>query len=145
VYQHRHLFLRLTVLVDARPSASLKALAKDLRVHPHTLAAIVHREAGEPYARWLAARRLALARRLLASRPDLAVKEIAGLAGFGSASAFSRFLRRRTGLTPTAFRARAALPDAGVPRVNELARESSDRGIARGAAGATLDSSGSGS
>lgn len=60
-------------------------------------------EQGVSFQQILAEHRLDVATGLLA-QPALPIKEIAFVLGFGSQDAFSRAFRRRTGVSPTAFR-----------------------------------------
>ncbi|MDT0341721.1 helix-turn-helix transcriptional regulator [Streptomyces litchfieldiae] len=62
---------------------------------------------GETPGQYLTRRRVERAQELLRSA-DLSVTEICGLVGFHSLGTFSATFRRRTGLTPTAYRARHA-------------------------------------
>ena len=60
---------------------------------------------GSSYSRELARVREALAKQLLA-RPELALKQIAAQLGFAELASFSRFFRRQTGESASAYRAR---------------------------------------
>lgn len=60
-------------------------------------------ECGEPPLRWLHARRVDAARRLL-EETSLGVDEVAARCGFGTAASLRAHFRRATGLAPTAYR-----------------------------------------
>ena len=59
---------------------------------------------GEPPMRYLASRRLAFAKALLTSRPNLPVFEVARQIGYTDASHFGKVFRAATGLSPRRFR-----------------------------------------
>ena len=104
MYDYTRLFLRLTAVLSHSPGASLRKIAAELRIHPHTVALVVRRRTGLTYSAWRASRQFEIATRLLASRADLSIKEIAAAAGFSSTSVFDRFIRRRCGRSPTEWR-----------------------------------------
>jgi AraC-like DNA-binding protein len=72
---------------------------------------------GRPPQVWIHERRLVRARSLLIAQPDLAMGEIADLAGFGDAYQFSRLFRRDCGLPPDRWR-RAHLAPAPAENIN---------------------------
>jgi len=61
-------------------------------------------EIGEPPGRFLRRYRAAWVRRLLQETPGMSLKHAAALAGYGSAEAMSRAVRREFGTTPGALR-----------------------------------------
>jgi AraC-like DNA-binding protein len=104
MYDHARLFHRVDAAVQADSGASLRTLAHRLRVHPHTLAAVVRAQTGRTFSAWRDARRLERASVLLRTRADLSIKEIAAALGFNSTSVFDRFLKRVCGRSPSACR-----------------------------------------
>lgn len=120
MYDYTRLFLRITAALSRSPGASLRKIAGELRVHPHTIALVVRRRTGLTYSAWRTARQLEIATRLLASRADLSIKEIGAAAGFSSTSVFDRFIRRRCGRSPTEWRVFAPGARRAGPNVNVL-------------------------
>ena len=82
---------------------TVKAYADLLYVSPNHLSAIVRKESGRSVMDWLNAHCILRAQVLL-RHTDLSVYEIAERLGFQSATFFSRFFRRETGQTPSAYR-----------------------------------------
>lgn len=99
----------LAHLVAAHPGRawSVAALARCVGLTPGHLSARFHAEAGTPLKRWLDLGRAEHAGRMLAGS-DLGLADIAAACGFADQFAFSRFFRRVTGDSPSAFRARVA-------------------------------------
>ena len=120
MYDYTRLFLRLTAVLSHSPGASLRKIAAELRIHPHTVALVVRRRTGLTYSAWRASRQFEIATRLLASRADLSIKEIAAAAGFSSTSVFDRFIRRRCGRSPTEWRVFSPGAHRAGPNVNVL-------------------------
>lgn len=96
---------RLVALVEQgfRREARVAVYARRLQVTPGHLSACVRRELGCGAAELIERRRLLEARRLLLYGAD-SVAEVAAMLGFGDASHFVRFFKRRVGATPLAFR-----------------------------------------
>lgn len=97
----------LARLVDAHPgrSWSVAAVARALGLSPGHASARFRAERGMALKRWLDARRAEAAGRMLAGS-DLGIADVAAGCGFADQFAFSRFFRRVTGASPSAFRAR---------------------------------------
>ena len=88
---------------------TVKAYADFLYVSPNHLSAIVRKESGRSVMDWLNAHCILRAQVLL-RHSDLSVYEIAERLGFQSATFFSRFFRRETGQTPSAYRLASCTP-----------------------------------
>jgi transcriptional regulator GlxA family with amidase domain len=79
------------------------AMARHASVSPRTFARRFREETGTTPLRWLLARRVDEARRLL-EETDLPIDAIAWQAGFGTAASLRDHFRRATATTPTAYR-----------------------------------------
>lgn len=79
------------------------AMARHAGVSPRTFARRFRDETGTTPLRWLLARRVLEARRLL-EESDLPVDQVAWRAGFGTAASLREHFRRATATTPTAYR-----------------------------------------
>jgi len=79
------------------------AMAAHAGVSPRTFARRFRAETGTTPLRWLHARRVLEARRLL-EETDLPIDAVAWRAGFGTAASLREHLRRATATTPTAYR-----------------------------------------
>ena len=84
----------------------LEDLAAKLRVSPFHLSRIFSREFGVSIIEMLTAIRVEHAQELL-REGRISVKEVAGRNGFADANYFAKVFRRRVGISPTAFQARA--------------------------------------
>jgi AraC-like DNA-binding protein len=142
MYDHVRLFTRVSGALASDLTLSLRQLARHLRIHPHTLAQVIREHTGTSFSAWRARHRLAAARGLLGSRPDLSIKEIAAAAGFSSTSVFDRCFRRAFGCPPS--QCRLAQPSSFLSPdgsgVNLLDHSSTDDGAQRAPSSATLDS-----
>lgn len=100
----------LTRAVDAQPERrwSIAELAHEVGLGESGFAHRFRRDVGVPPARWLLARRVAAAKRLLATHGPV---EVASLLGFATSFHFSRVFRRLSGETPSAYRARLLTAD----------------------------------
>src|SRR5436190_19500121 len=101
MYDHARLFARLLQVSATDPSASLRVVSRRLGVHPHTLTQVVRERTGSSFSAWRAHRRVSESCRLLRTRPELSIKEIAAASGFSATSVFDRFLRRACGRAPS--------------------------------------------
>jgi AraC-like DNA-binding protein len=97
---------RLDAVVDAGVELTLDALARELGTHPSHLVRVFRREHGLPPHRYVVARRLDRARRLLLAGDRVA--DVAATVGFHDQSHLTRHFRALLGTTPGAFRAAAA-------------------------------------
>lgn len=87
----------------AEPALSVASVAADLGVSADHLSREFRRQRGVTLKTWIISERLALARNLLADHRNN-ISEIGYLCGFNSPAYFGYLFRRRTGLTPRAFR-----------------------------------------
>jgi AraC family transcriptional activator of pobA len=85
---------------------SLRDVAKALGRSPAHLTTALRKATGRSVGQWIAAHRLAEARRRLL-HTDERVEQIAEQVGYGDATHFIRLFRREHGLTPSAWRASA--------------------------------------
>lgn len=83
---------------------TVKAYAEHLFVSPNHLSAVVREQSGRSVMDWLNAHCILRAQVLL-RHTDIPIYEIADRLGFPSATFFSRFFRKETGVTPKAYRA----------------------------------------
>lgn len=83
---------------------TVKAYADQLCVSPNHLSAVVRQQSGRSVMDWLNAHCILRAQVLL-RHTDLPIYEIADRIGFQSATFFSRFFRRETGMSPMEYRA----------------------------------------
>ncbi len=79
------------------------AMARHAGVSPRTFARRFREETGTTPLRWLLARRVLEARRLL-EESDLPIDDVAWRSGFGTAASLREHFRRATATTPTAYR-----------------------------------------
>lgn len=79
------------------------AMARHAGVSPRTFARRFREETGTTPLRWLLARRVLEARRLL-EESELPIDDVAWRAGFGTAASLREHFRRATATTPTAYR-----------------------------------------
>ena len=109
VHARRRLYLlaRLVVARHYRRPLTLAAVARALASSPRALQRAYAQFGDVSFHEDLLARRMAAAAQLLAEQPALAVREVARLVGYRQPSHFARAFRRRFGLSPADFRARA--------------------------------------
>lgn len=96
-------FLDALGRADSLPR-SVKAYSDELCVTPNHLSAVVKQQSGRSVMDWLNAQQILRAQVLL-RHSDLQIGEIADRLGFQSATFFSRFFKRETGMTPKEYRA----------------------------------------
>lgn len=94
-------------VIDRRHAGqlSLRDVAGDLGITPGHLTTMVRRRTGRTVGEWIADRRMAEARTLLAET-DLPIAEIAGRVGIADAGYFSRLFSRTHGVSPREWRGR---------------------------------------
>lgn len=105
--------LRALVAGEAASPPSVADLAGAQGLHPNYLSTVVKAKTGRTVGDWTAEKLAAEARALLGGS-RASVKGVAYALGFREPTSFSRFFRRETGETPSAFRrGRVALPAQG--------------------------------
>ena len=87
---------------------SVKAYAEELCVSPNYLSAIVKQQSGRSVMDWLNDHAI-LRTQVLLRHTDLSIYEVADRLDFQSATFFSRFFKRETGMTPREYRNSARL------------------------------------
>jgi len=99
-YELRGLFDRAVAILQGNPGQSIKAVSQALRVERHTLQRAFWLSAGKSFRQFRRDAVLAKAKVMLASQPNVPVKEIAFLLGYSSDLA--RQSHRKTRLTAAA-------------------------------------------
>jgi YesN/AraC family two-component response regulator len=89
-----------------REELSLGALAARFHVNAPYLTRVFKRLAGQAPVRYLRDLRIAQARRLLESRPELEVKEVGQSVGYEDQAYFSRVFKQAVGVSPLEYRER---------------------------------------
>lgn len=100
------LFFRAKSLLDSRfteSGLSIAAVARELRVTPNHLTKLFRWELGMSVRDYLHQRRLEYAEKLLHAG-TLSIRETAFASGFADPNYFTRFFRRRKGISPGEFR-----------------------------------------
>jgi len=87
----------------ADPSLSLPEIAKAGEMSPSAFSRYFHQITGKTLNRFIAARRVAIASKLLSETQD-SINQIAIESGFGSLSSFNRQFKRLQNISPRAFR-----------------------------------------
>lgn len=100
--------------LEQAPMARTVALARACGVSRAALVRAVHDETGLSVQRWQDMLRLERVAALLNDHRPQSLKEVSAELGFATQQGFSRWLKRASGLTPTAYRQQtAARADAG--------------------------------
>lgn len=106
------LLFRARNFIDAnclRGTLSVAETAAECGVSAGHLTRLFHRSFGMPVSDYIQFKRLLRSRKLL-QESTLTIREIAYESGFDDANYFSRFFRRKTGMTPVEFRRAAGHP-----------------------------------
>lgn len=92
-------------LVQRRPQISytVEDLALAARMTPNYFSSIFHKHTGQCFMDYLTDRRIELAQRLLLN-PSMNVSEVASMCGYDDPGYFTRRFRKKTGMTPKAWR-----------------------------------------
>ena len=107
-YMHCRLFNQIDERLSSTPGSQLQDLALELGIDRHTLLKAVKQVTRASFRDYRRRRRLEVATALLTQSGDLSEKLIAGRVGYQSPDAFSRFIKRETGKTPSEIRRHAA-------------------------------------
>jgi AraC-like DNA-binding protein len=102
-----YLLARVVVARHYRQPLRLATVARALSSSPRQLERAYAQFGETTFQEDLHARRMAAAGELLVAQPAIAVRDVARLVGYRNAPHFARAFRRRYGLSPTCFRARA--------------------------------------
>jgi AraC-like DNA-binding protein len=103
-YNYRQLFARLDLLLAADLTVPLTKLAHEIGVSRNTAAKAIRQKTGLPFSKYRDTKLLERAIQLLNERPSMSIKGIAIELGYDSPGSFSRFIRMKTGITPSAIR-----------------------------------------
>jgi AraC-like DNA-binding protein len=103
-YDLPRVFTEVDRRLSVMPRLRLARLATDLGLERHTIERAVRKLLGTCFRDYQQGKVLAHALVLLRERPTASVKQIALELGYTSPDAFSRFLKKMTGKTPTEVR-----------------------------------------
>ena len=107
-YGQRYLFNRITLTLQSKPRCSLAELARELGVSRRTIQNAISAVTGRKFSDLRDEALLERVKSLLISAPNTPTKELAFEAGYRSASAFARAVRRACGISPKELRSRVA-------------------------------------
>lgn len=96
-------------LVTRRPQTpyTVEELASAARMTPNYFSSLFHKHTGQCFMDYLTDRRMALAKQLLMD-PSMNIGEVAALSGYDDPGYFTRRFRKKTGVTPKAWREKGA-------------------------------------
>jgi AraC-like DNA-binding protein len=106
------------VLAHAGEAVSFKAAAEQAHLSRHHFCRIFKQSTGVTFTEFVAGVRVEKVKQLL-HNPTLRITEVGNCAGFQSISQFNRVFRRRTGTSPTRFRAQLRNSAGRPPREQE--------------------------
>lgn len=102
-----YLLARVTVARHYRRELTLEVLARALASSPRQLQRAYEQFGETTFREDLTDRRMAAAAELLCEQRSIPVRDVARLVGYRQGSHFARVFRRRYGLAPAVYRARA--------------------------------------
>lgn len=108
-YDHIKIVVWLEKLLVDNIQLQLVEASQQLGVERHTLEKALKETTGSSFRRYRQRMLLEQAIRLLVEEGGLSTKEIAVQLGYGSGTAFSRFIRKQTGHSPTELRQQRGL------------------------------------
>ncbi len=85
------------------PELTLKKIRQDLKIPENKISAIIKDEFNVSYKDYVQDLRINEAKRLLSTKENLNINEVATLVGYGSISTFNRVFKERVGKTPGEF------------------------------------------
>jgi AraC-like DNA-binding protein len=91
-----------------KPGLDLPSLARALRLPTYRLSSYFNTVLGVSFPAWLNAARIEYVRRLLAEKPGMSILEVSIEAGYSSKTVFNSQFLRRTGMSPSEYRATLA-------------------------------------
>jgi AraC-like DNA-binding protein len=103
-YDHDQLFDKLDRILSEAPQSKISEIVIALQIDRHTIEKVVLMEAGMTFRRFRGDKLCKHCLQLLEREGLSSEKEIAAKAGFSSTAAFSHFVKRHTGKTPTQLR-----------------------------------------
>ncbi len=103
-YMHRKLFSQIAERLSISPGSRAQKLAVELGIDRHTLLNIVRQETRSSFRSYQIRKRVEAATSLLLQEGALSEKQIAAMVGYQSPDAFSRFIKKETGKTPSEIR-----------------------------------------
>lgn len=109
-------FLDLLGLSDPLPR-NVKAYAQKLCITPNHLSAVIRQQTGKSVMDWLNAN-CVLRAQVMLKHSDMPVCDIACQLGFQSATFFSRYFRRETGMTPSEYRFQDLDAEGTIPKAS---------------------------
>jgi len=107
-YDHFGLYQRILFHLEATPRITLTALSRELVVDRHTLERALHVHAGGSFKEVQSSVLFQKAQKLLITKPNWSIKEVAFHLGYGSRRSFERLIRSRCDLSPAEFRKRVS-------------------------------------
>jgi len=106
-YNHGIIVVRLQKLLAENIQIGLLEASRKLGIERHTIEKALKEMTGSSFRNYRQRILLDEALRLLLQEVSLSTKEIAVHLGYGSGTAFARFVRKQTGCTPTELRQKA--------------------------------------
>lgn len=112
-------FRQFTLLLSKnfRQHRTVEFYAEAACLSPKHFSAIIKQRSGKLPMEWITERTIALIKFLL-NHSSLSIAEIAAELNFSNQSFFTRYFKKRTGLTPTAYRAERGTERGNTPRVS---------------------------
>ena len=83
---------------------SVAQLASRLEMTPNYFSKLFHDRTGQTFSSYLTAQRMNQAKRILLTRQDVLVKDVAMMVGYFSSRHFADVFKKMTGLSPSEFR-----------------------------------------